>query len=240
MKHPEFQGELNRLLQMAGLSIGESNILVLVQHLEWLLEETKRVNLTSISDPPTALRLHTLDALAALPEIEDAPSGRLLDIGTGGGFPGLPLAVAANRHALLLDSVKKKASALQAFVDEANLAALIQIGSIRAEELAATSPGQFSVVTARAVGELPALVELAAPLLGDSGVLVALKAQIQQDELDRGVKVGALVGMTMTGMRTLRLLEGGEERSIITFRRTSTSKVPLPRRTGLAQKRPLS
>jgi len=212
----------------------------ILEHLDWLLETNARMNLTAITNPAEALRLHVVDSLVPLKEVETAPEGALLDIGTGGGFPGLPLAIAAGRSAVVLDSVRKKSEAVAEFIARAGLQGQVSAVTARAEELALSRPGAFSVVTARAVAELPALVELAAPLLGDSGILVAMKARIDSSEASRGIEAAALVGLEHVRTRSVMLPGGGETRTVVTFRRARPSKVNLPRRVGLAQKRPLA
>lgn len=211
----------------------------MLRHLDWLLETTQHVNLTAVTDPTEAVRLHLLDSLAAVPEVEAAPAGLMIDIGTGGGIPGLELAVASRRPTLLVDSVKKKAAQLTQFLLHETLASWISVSAERAEELTAET-GKAYVVTARGVAELPVLVELASPLLALDGVLIALKAQPTEDEIRRGRTAAALCGMRELSERRLTLPGGTEQRTIVCYRKTGEPAVSLPRRTGTAQKRPLA
>jgi len=227
-------------LATLGIELGVTAQTQVIEHLQWVLDENTRVNLTAIKSPNEAVRLHAVDSLTALEEVELAPAGPLLDIGTGGGFPGIPLAIASGRDTTLLDSVGKKCSAIAGFLDRAGLGDSVCVETARAEEFALRQRGKYSVVVMRAVSALPSIVELAAPLLSVSGVLVAMKARIDDDELRRGMKAGEIVGMVHAGTRTVVLPDGGEIRSIITFQRVGESSVPLPRRNGTAQKRPLA
>ena len=95
-------------------------------------------------------------------------------------------------------------------------------------------------MVARAVSSLPSLVELASPLLQDGGVLVCLKGRVPQAELDCGRKAAAKCGLSELGAREFVLPGGGEQRAVVSYRKTGDSAVPLPRRVGLAQKRPLA
>jgi len=241
VKHwPEYEDRLRAWLGDLGIVIPEAAFGPVVDHVLWVLSENERLNLTAIREPFEALRLHAVDSLVALHEVDMAPLGSLVDIGTGAGFPGLPLAIASGRTTVLVDSVQKKSKAVQAYVVDAGLYPQVSAIASRAEDLGRERPGEFAVVTLRAVSELPAIVELSSPLLGDSGILVALKARIEQAELDRGRRVGEMVGLEFAGARSVALPGGGETRTIVQFRRVGASSISLPRRIGMAQKRPLA
>ena len=210
-----------------------------VDFLMTILRLNTTLNLTRITDPTTAVRLHLADSLSAYPEVSAAPRGRLLDVGTGGGFPGAPLAIATGRSATLLDSVGKKAAATECALRECHVEGVSALGG-RAEALALEKPATFAVVVARAVAPLPSLVELAAPLLVEGGRLVALKGSPSDDEIDSGDKVAALVGLRRDGMRSLTLPGGDERRTIVWYVKEGPGSVALPRRVGQAQHNPLA
>lgn len=242
MKHPTAE-ELRQLLgsglQSMGLEIPERAAEQCVDFLLGILDANQSVNLTGISEPKSAVRLHLLDSLAALPEVEQSPEGELLDLGSGGGFPGVPLGLATLRRAVLLDSVRKKAKAVRRVAQECGLSDL-DVRDARAEDLARTDGQRFAVVVARAVGRLPSLVELAAPLLRDGGRLVALKGRLTAQELEAGDRVACIVGLSRVSAREFDLPEAGDRRRVIVYEKKAVSEIPLPRRTGLAQSRPLA
>lgn len=146
-------------------------------HLRLLLAWTGSVNLTSIREPSAAIRLHVADSLAALPRLRARGADRLLDLGSGGGYPGLPLAIALPATALLVDSIGKKTRFLETAVAAVGMADRVTVATARAETLAADRAHRerWPVVTVRAVARLDELVELAFPLLAVGGVLVAWK-----------------------------------------------------------------
>lgn len=240
VKHQQMLEASARMLQLLGITCDPRTLDVAVHHLEWVLEQNKTINLTSITDPNEALRLHLIDSLAVLPYVTAAGAGPICDMGTGAGFPGVPLAVASMRQALLVDSVAKKVDSLQRFLTSANLDSQVQTSSERLESLAVSSPAQFSVVTARALTQLPSLVELAAPLLKDDGVLIAMKGPLQSAELQSGDQAAAIVGLIRTDFREYSLPEGGEARTLVIYSKNSEPRIRLPRRLGVAQKRPLA
>lgn len=211
----------------------------LLDHLVWVQETNETVNLTAITDLQKGLLLHVFDSLTSLPELDASPSGTMLDIGSGGGFPGIPLALASGRATVLLDSVGKKAEAVRSFVHSRRLPD-IAVSKDRAEDHARTHPEEYAVVVGRAVSSLPSLAELAAPLLRERGTLIALKGLLDEEELRRGDSAASQVGLERTGVRRFTLGPGGPARSVVVYQKVSDPKIALPRRTGCAQKQPLA
>jgi 16S rRNA (guanine527-N7)-methyltransferase len=211
---------------------------ILAAHARWLIATNRDLNLTAITAPGDVLRLHVQDSLVALPEVLAAIKGPMLDLGTGGGYPGIPLAVVTGRQTTLLDSTTKKTIALDAFL--ASHPCACGTAAERAEVHGTTHAGAYAVVLARAVAELPALIELASPLLMVGGVLVALKGVLGGEELARGERVAEMVGMRQDSARVTCLPGEGEARTVVVFKKAGESRVPLPRRPGQAQKRPLA
>ena len=162
-----------------GLDLDQSQLETLWRYAHMLRERNAHVNLTSIVSPEGILTLHMLDSLSVAPHLGDAR--RIIDVGTGGGFPGIPLAVAfPDRHFPLIDGTQKKIR----FVAE-SIAAL-DIRNVTAIAARAESYGgerNFDVVVARAVGSLADLVRDASGLLGPRGRLLAMKGKLADEEL---------------------------------------------------------
>lgn len=139
----------------------------------------RRINLTAIRDPKAMIAGHLLDSLAVRPHLQGR---RVIDIGTGAGFPGLPLAIAEpQREFVLLDSNGKKLGFVQHMIGQLGLANA-RTAKARAEDY---TPGErFDTVIARALASTVRLTELAAHLLGEGGVLLALKGKHPADELE--------------------------------------------------------
>lgn len=220
------------------ISLSDKQARLIQQHLDLVLKANELVNLTRIQDKEEAELLHVEDSLQGIPECLEAPAGRYADLGSGGGFPGFAVAVVTGRDTLLVESVKKKTELLALFADELGLADAIQVYGHRAEELALEAPESFALITARALTALPSLIELASPLLILGGRLVAYKADNVDDELDWAVSIQEKLGMKMISNRKLMLSDGETPRRIIVFEKVSDPQVKLPRRPGMAQKRP--
>lgn len=211
---------------------------MLTRHLELVVEANKTTNLTRITTPEEGRILHIEDSLSALPEINKAPSGLYGDMGSGAGYPGIPLAIATGRPTVLIDARQKKMKLVQQIVDQLGLSSQVETYAGRAELLARQRRGEFSLLTARALAKLPVLMELASPLLKHDGVLVCYKAQIEDQELIDAKRLQKATGMKLISDRSFTL-EGDVTRRIITFQKVSEATVKLPRSEGAAQKNPL-
>lgn len=207
-------------------------------HLKLVLKENERSNLTRILDWQQGQLLHIEDSLVGLQEFKRAPSGLAADLGSGGGFPGIPLAIASGREILLVDSVAKKTAALDRMIEELGLQDQVSTYTGRSEELALEMPGLFSVITARALSSLPSLLELAVPLLSLDGQLICYKAAVEEDELEQAAGLEEKLGMKLVSTRTVRLSDGETNRTILVYEKVGEPMVLLPRRPGMAQKRP--
>jgi 16S rRNA (guanine527-N7)-methyltransferase len=154
-------------------------------YLARLLAMNEQMNLTAIHDPAEAWEKHALDALTLVPLLAEVGAGaRLVDVGSGGGVPGVPLAIARpDLQVTLVEATQKKAAFLSTVAGTLGLTN-VTVRAERAEQLAAGElHGSFDVVTARAVGRLAALVPLTAPFAKAGGMLLLVKGQKAAEEL---------------------------------------------------------
>lgn len=233
---------LERLLETtnAAPSIGDATIDRLERYTGLLLAANERLNLTRVVEPDAVARLHLLDALAALPLL-DAQGPRLaLDLGSGGGVPGIVLAIARPPiRWLLVDAASRKVAALRAFATELELTNVEAVAD-RAE-LLGRDPAhreRYDLVTARACAGLPVLVEYALPLLRVGGQLVAWKGPIGADELRAGAAAAEQLGGGPPVVRDPEIGPLGDHRFVLVGK-TSPTPDRFPRRPGVASRRPL-
>lgn len=240
---PSNRTYLDACLKKYGIQADDRQTGMLLKHLDLVVEKNKAINLTRIIDPRDAILRHVVDSLLLLPSIEGlglADDARFVDVGTGAGFPGIPLAIMTEYKGLLIDSVGKKVFAVNEFCKALGIDGYVQAQPVRAEELARSSANSFDVVTARAVAELGVLIEYAAPLLKMNGHMVVSKARISDDEIEQGTRVGRIVGLHLVSRETYELPDDAGHREILTYIRDSKSKVKLPRNTGMAKHHPLA
>ncbi len=212
---------------------------VLDTYLDKIIETNTRINITRITDKQEGRLLHLEDSLAVLEEMNEAPEGIYGDLGTGGGFPGVPLGITTGRDTVLIDSVKKKITAIEGILKSLGLDKEISTYSGRIEELAQEKPGAFSVLTARALSSLSSLIELASPLLCKDGYLICLKANIDTSEIEAAQAIEDKVGMRLIKDREYDLSDHETHRRVLVFEKYKEPSINLPRRIGMAQKRPL-
>jgi 16S rRNA (guanine527-N7)-methyltransferase len=185
---PEGFGER---LAAIGAKVSAGRLITVGNYLARLLAMNERMNLTSITDAPGAWERHALDALSLVPHLANVPAGgRLVDVGSGGGIPGIPLAIARpDLHITLIEATQKKARFLSAVSEELHLTNVVTRAE-RAEKLAGGAlAGQFDVVTARAVARLATLVPLVVPFARAGGRLLLVKGQRVDEELAEATTV---------------------------------------------------
>ena len=219
-------------------SLSSQQQALVMEHLKLVIKANETLNLTRIDDFDSGMVLHVEDSLAGLQELNKAPCGLYGDLGSGAGFPGIPLAIASGRKTVLIDSRKKKMDAVQSMVNQLGLESQVLTFAGRAELYARTQSKRFAALTARALSQLAVLLELASPLLEKDGVLLCYKAEVSDAELADARRVQKLVGMKLEGDRSF-MLNGKYHRRILTFRKYATPKITLPRQEGQAQKHPL-
>lgn len=231
--------ELGEILAAYGIDTTDVQRRLLVRHLLLVIDKNRTLNLTRISDPHDALVLHILDSLLLLDAFGQAPTGPYIDVGTGAGYPGIPLAIASKRDGILVDSVGKKTDAVSSFVEKLGLSGQVSCRHARVEDLARDMPGRFAVVVARAVAQANVLVEYAAPLLMLGGRLVMAKANVGDGEMLAGDEAAKLCGMRRVSRETYELPRGMGHREVISYERAGKPRVRLPRKAGMAKRSPL-
>jgi len=180
------------------LDLDEAQLARLVAHLDLLDQWNARMNLTAIRDRPSQLTKHLLDSLAVQPYLRGQ---RIADVGSGAGFPGIPLAIVEpQRHFSLIESTGKKCRFLEHVRDELQLKN-VEVVQARAEHY--RPEVRFDTVVARAVGPLAGLVKAAGALVVGGGRLLAMKGRYPQDELAaklNGWKVAAVHPLSVPGL----------------------------------------
>lgn len=231
-------GAVAEALRALGIDVCSEYANALATHASAVLEATTRFNLTAIRDPERFVLLHIVDSLAPIGTIMEAPEGPGIDIGTGAGYPGLPVALIMERGFTLVEATRKKADFVRGVCEDLGLGH-VEVVCERAEQFATRRPGAYSLALARAVGPLPTIVELAAPLLSRGGLLVAYKGVPEQEEIERGDRAAVLCGLEKRELVRYEL-PGPHARSVIVYTKVADPQVRHPRRPGMAARKPLA
>ena len=223
-------------LDRLGLSLADETLDRLVAFGEAVVEKNRVMNLTAITGPERVAELHLLDSLTLLRVLPLAGKS-LLDVGTGAGFPGVPLKLAEPTLRLtLLDSLQKRMHWLEAEALPAlGLEARFLTG--RAEDFAAAHRERFDVVTSRAVARLNLLCELCLPYVHLGGYFLAMKAATASEELEEAQKAIRLLGGSFE--RTEQFEIGGQTHCVIVIHKTAHTPPQYPRSWSRIKQKPL-
>ena len=227
-----------------GMALGPEQLGRLAHYVELLLAWNQRLNLTRIVDPAEIERRHLLDSLTcALPLVDDDRTARYcIDVGSGGGLPGIPLAVAFPAlQVTLLESAGKKAAFLREVVSELGLTG-VTVRTGRAEE-AARDPDErdaYDLVVARALAPLPVALELCLPFARPGGIAVLPRGSDLADQLADGEAAAEQLAARLRPPVPLDDPELPPGRSLVVADKLNPTPDRYPRRPGMAAKRPLS
>jgi len=222
---------------LSGSLLDEAQRATITRVLELL--ETERASVSSVTDPGKAWKVHVADSLSGLEFDALREAKGIADIGSGAGFPGLVLAVALPAARVdLIESVGRKCDFISRAIDAAGITNARVINA-RSEELAKGDGREaYSAVTARAVGRLSTLAELASPLLTANGVLVAWKGKRDGEEEAQLANAAEGLAMRPEEIRHVGPYAGSEHRHLHLLRKSGPTPADLPRRPGIAKKRP--
>lgn len=195
---------------------------------------------TTITDTLDVIDRHLADSLSGLEIRQVREARRIADVGSGAGFPGLPLACALpDAHVDLIEANRRKTEAISRLITAVGLDNA-EVAAARTEEWGAgPQAGSYDAVVVRAVGALPVLVEYAAPLLHESGVLVAWKGARDVDEEAAGAAAGSILDMRPIEVVKVTPYVEARNLHLHVYRKTGPTPEGFPRRPGMAAKRPL-
>ena len=200
-----------------------------------LLEKNKVMNLTAITEPKAVAQLHLLDS-AALTRFVDLSGKTVVDVGTGAGFPGMPLRILKDDFDLtLLDSLGKRVTWLEATLRDMGVPA--QCVCARAEDYAAKAREQYDIATSRAVARLNILAELCLPFVKPGGYFLAMKAAAAAEELEEAKRGIAKLGGRVEKTETYDI--DGAPRCVIVIRKERPTPPAYPRRYAKIKQSPL-
>ena len=220
------------------LGIDQECIPQLIEFSRLLLEKNQVMNLTAITEPGEVATLHLLDSLAVA-AAGDLAGKKVIDVGTGAGFPGVPLAIALpNASLTLLDSLGKRVNFLEETCRALGLQNVTCVHA-RAEEFAAAHRESYDVAVSRAVAALPVLCELCLPLVKVGGVFLAMKSSHSQEETEQAAKAISLLGGKLEDVTDYSIPTTDVTHRLLVIRKLSPTPKKYPRRFAQIKKQPL-
>jgi 16S rRNA (guanine527-N7)-methyltransferase len=238
MKMHSLAAEAYRIL---GIQLTPTQVELFNIYQEFLLEWNQHINLTSIVQPHDIETKHFLDSLSCSLAIDPCKGTRLVDVGTGAGFPGIPIKILYPQIQLVLvESVGKKAEFCRQLIDKLGLKG-VEITICRAEECGNRPEfrEKFDWVTARAVANLPILVEYLIPLAKVNGVVIAQKGHTALIETQQAEYAIHLLGGKLRKLQPVHIPGVTEDRYLVVIDKKSSTPKQYPRNTGVPSKHPL-
>ena len=222
-------------LPSLNLTLPEERVDTLCAFARAMVKQNEVMNLTGITEDTALARLHLLDSLTVL-SCQDLKGKRLIDVGCGAGFPGVPLAIACPEAKItLLDSLGKRMKWLETVLPELGVNA--QCLTARAEEAVSTRRESYDFATSRAVARLNILLELTAPYVKVGGAVLAMKGILAQEELEEAAGAIQKLGLKLEEVRQFPIDDTNH--AVIVLRKVAPTPKQYPRRFSKIKQNPL-
>lgn len=239
MEKQEFVNKLYEKALKIDIKISEKELEKFYQYMKLLIEWNKKMNLTAIIEPNDVILKHFIDSITINKYIDE--QSKVMDIGTGAGFPGIPLKVLNEDVKMtLVDSLNKRVQFLKEVGKQLELTNIEYIHS-RAEELAGSSlhRQQYDIVTSRAVARLTTLLEYMLPFVKIGGRCICMKGPNIIEELEEARKAIQLLGGEIETTENMLLPDSNQERNIIIIKKVVDTPAKYPRKAGIPSKQPI-
>lgn len=237
MKKEEFSKELIEKLNKINIIIEEEQIQKFYNYMNLLIEWNKKINLTAITEPKEIILKHFVDCITILKYIPD--NVKIVDVGTGAGFPGIPLNIMNNMPKYtLVDSLNKRIKFLDEIINVLKLENINTVHS-RIEDFAKNNKEVYDVATSRAVAPLNILLEYLLPLVKVGGMCICMKGSNIQEETQNAKKALEILGGKIEKIEEITLPNSDIIRNIIIVKKVNSTPNKFPRKAGMATKEPI-
>jgi 16S rRNA (guanine527-N7)-methyltransferase len=240
MKNKELNTLIKKGFKRLKIDLSKNQLSQLNKYIEFLISENKKYNLTSITDPKEIVKLHFLDSAGIL--LKEDIKGKVIDIGTGAGFPGFIFKIInPDLDLTLVEANLKKVNFLKLLQIELNLYENIEVFHKRAEDLAHDENyrHKYDFVTSRAVAPLNILLEYTVPFCKDEGKIILFKGPSYKEELDNSKKAMDILNAKLINIYELNIPFLKGDRFVLEFKSTDITGHKYPRKAGIPKKRPL-
>ena len=239
MEFSEFSSILKKKGKLINVDMEGIQVERFYKYMNMLVEWNEKINLTAITEPNDIIDKHFIDSLTIEKYIKD--NSKVIDIGTGAGFPGIPLSIIRDDlNITLMDSLNKRINFLDEVVKE-NVLNNVDTVHSRAEELARNSGfrAKYDVVTSRAVASLNILLEYMIPFAKVGGYCICMKGSNIDEELENAQKALEVLNAKVEKIDTFKLPGNDYGRNIIVIKKTGETPKKYPRKPGTPAKEPI-
>ena len=233
--------ELQTALEQLNIPYTEETLEKYRLYMEGIIEWNEKVNLTSITEKDEFIKLHFIDSIMSVPTEEFQKAKKIIDVGTGGGFPGIPLALAApDKEFVLMDSLNKRIKIINQLCEEIGITNVTAVHA-RAEELAKNKAHRqkYDLCVSRAVANLSTLSEYCLPFIKQGGWFLSYKGPDTDKELADAKKAIKILGGQIDREELASLESSGLEHKIIFIKKVKDTPAKYPRKAGTPSKDPL-
>lgn len=227
--------------EQLGIRLSEKQLEQFQCYYERLIEKNKVMNLTAITECEEVVDKHFVDSILLGSVKELSGKKRVIDVGTGAGFPGIPLKIVyPELEITLLDSLNKRVKFLDEVIEELGLTGIQAVHS-RAEDMAqdAAHRQQYDICVSRAVANLATLSEYCIPFVKQGGYFISYKSTQIEEELKQAKKAVQVLGGTLEQVETVQIPGTTIKRQFVMIRKTGTTPKKFPRKAGTASKTPI-
>ena len=237
MKFEVFSKELKNKANQINIILEEKQIENFYKYMNLLLEWNEKMNLTAITEPNEVILKHFVDSLTISNLIEKGQ--KVIDVGTGAGFPGIPLSIVNNMDITLLDSLNKRITFLEEVINNLELKNIKVVHS-RVEEFAKNKKERemYDIATSRAVAPLNVLLEYLLPLVKQNGKCICMKGS-STEEIDEAKNALNILGGKIEKIEKITLPESDITRNIIIVKKIKETPLKYPRKPGTPSKEPI-
>ncbi len=233
--------QLKKKSEMLDISLSEKQLQQFLSYYEMLIEKNKVMNLTAITEKEEVIDKHFIDSISFNKAMDVTKSLKILDLGTGAGFPGIPLKIAyPNLEITLLDSLNKRIKFLDEVIEALGLEGISTIHG-RAEDYAkqVSYREQFDICVSRAVANLATLSEYCLPYVKEGGCFISYKSGSVEEELEQSKKAIFELGGKVKEVIAFTLPETDIERTFVVIEKVRKTPKKYPRKAGLPSKEPI-
>lgn len=236
--------KLREYAKEIGIELSDEQLSKFLTYYEMLIETNKVMNLTAITEKDDVIVKHFLDSILLVKpyqELMDSKGVKILDLGTGAGFPGLPLKITfPDIDVVLMDSLNKRVKFLQEVIDKLGLTGIEAIHG-RAEEMARNKSHResYDICVSRAVANLSTLSEYCLPFVKTGGMFISYKSSEIEEELNNAGKAITTLGGKLTAVKKVDLPGSDIQRSFVIINKEKNTPKVYPRKAGTATRNPL-
>ena len=239
MDFEEFKKKMKFYLEELSIMFNEEQYKKFYKYMNLLLEWNEKINLTAITNKEDIILKHFIDSLTISKYIDK--NSKLIDVGTGAGFPGIPIKIYRDDLEItLLDSLNKRVNFLNEVIKELKLENIVAIHG-RAEEIGRNKKYReyFDVATSRAVANLSTLSEYLVPFVKEDGVIISMKGDNIEEEQEEAKRAITVLGAKIKKIDKFELPKSDIKRSLVILKKVEKTPIKYPRKPGTPAKEPI-